>query len=156
MKRMLLALVCAGLLPATGAVAQVAWQGEAIIDTATTLCASKAGVVPGSVVTLVLQPKNLTGNTSNTIASFNFNKLAQFALVIDNGAMPSGTGAAFGNDVSGVLKANVGVRYTQFRQTPATIAAGTTYTELEGRIEDFLFVRNCDVTFRAAMTKNPE
>lgn len=153
MKRALLAL-CVLLLPVTGASAQIAWQGEAIIDTATAPCSAGAGVVAGSVVTLVLQPKNLTGNTANTIASFNFNKLGQFALVMDHGAMPTGTGAAFGNDMTGLLKANVNVHYTQMRQTPPTLTEASAYAELKGRVEDFLFVTNCDVTFRAALTKN--
>lgn len=153
MTRAIIALL-ALTLPAVSAHATVAWQGEIIIDTATAACTSVAGIGKESVIKSVLQPKNLSGNTSNTIVSFVFNQLGMFALVLDHGAMPNGTGAAFGNNVSGVLKANVGVKYTQFVQKPASIATNTPTATLKGRIQDFMFIPNCDVAFRGAYTKN--
>ena len=140
-------------LSAAKAFGAVAWQGDAVIDAVTAQC-KPTGIVTGTVIKSVLQPKNLSGNTANTIVTFNFNSVGMFALVLDHGAMPSGTGAAFGNNTSGVLKANVGIVYGQFVQTPTTIALNTPDARLNGQIHNFMFIPNCTVTFRAAYTKN--
>jgi len=141
------------LVPAAEALGAVAWQGEAVIDSASTQCTA-TGIVTNTVIKSVLQPKDISGNTANTIVTFNFNAVGMFAMVLDHGAMPNGTAAAFGNNTSGVLKANVGVVYKQFAQAPQTIVAGTPDVRLNGQILNFMFIPNCTVTFRAAYTKN--
>ena len=143
----------AASLIATSAHAVTVWQGEAIIDTATAAC----GTIPGaairadSVVKTVIKPKNVTGNSNLTSVSFIANGLAMFAIVLDAGA--SGTAAGFGHTASGVLKPNIVIPYSQFVQSPATVTTATPDITLSGRIQDFLFVTNCDVTFRAAYSK---
>jgi hypothetical protein len=74
-----------------------------------------------------------------------------FGLKLPGGAMPSGTGFAWGNTSSGVIKASVGTPYSAFTSSNITAAAET--ITLSGKIQDFLFVTNCDVTFRAAYSK---
>lgn len=138
---------------AAKALGAVAWQGEAVIDTATTQCTA-TGIVANTVIKSVLQPKNITGNTANTIVTFNFNSVGMFAMILDKGAMPNGTAATFGNNASGVLKANVGIVYKTFVQTPTTIVETTPDARLNGQILNFMFIPNCTVTFRAAYTKN--
>jgi hypothetical protein len=154
MTRGLAALAMTALV-GTGAQAATVWQGDVVIDSATGQCTGipSAGVRTDSVLRAVLQPKNLSGNTANTIISFISNDILVFAMVIDHGAMPAGTAAAFGNTSSGLIKANVGTPYSQFEQNPTSIAANTEHVTLRGKINDFLFVANCDVTFRAAFTK---
>jgi hypothetical protein len=133
--------------------AAVAWQGEVVIDTATAACTNVAGIKVDTVIKSVLQPKNISGNTANTIVTFNYNANIMFAMVLDHGAL-DGTAAGFGYTYSGVLKTNVGVIYSQFVQAPVTVVAATPDVTLKGRIEDFMLIPNCDVTFRAAYTKN--
>ena len=135
--------------------AQVVWQGEAIIDTATAAC----GTIPGApiradvVVKTLIKPKNVPGNNTLTSVSFIANGLVMFALVLDPG--PNGTAAGAGNTASGLSKFNAVIPYTNFVQVPAAPTAATQDIRLSGRIQDFLFVPNCDVSFRAAYTQGP-
>ena len=142
-------------LMATSAHAATVWQGEAIIDTATAQCGTipSAAIKTDSVLKSVLKPKNIPGNDANTSISFIGDDIAMFAIVLDHGAMPAGTAAGFGNTTSGLIKANQGIVYSAFVQSPATIVAATDGVTLRGRITDFMFVTNCDVTFRAAYSK---
>lgn len=142
-----------GTPPAISAV--VVWQGEAVIDSASGNCNADVALVPatGKVLRTVLRPKNIDENGANTTVMFLANQMTMFAMVLDKGAMPSGTAVVFGNDSSGVIKANVGVRYTNFLQNPAVIVVATENVMLSGTIKDFLYVPGCDVTFRAAYNK---
>lgn len=139
----------------TTAQAAIVWQGEAVIDTATGQCGLEAAIAPATdrVLKTVLRPKNVSDNGANTTVTFVANQMAMFAMVLDHGAMPSGTAAAFGNTSSGVIKANVGVTYNGFSQSPATIAATDDNVTLQGTINDFLYVAGCTVTFRAAYSR---
>jgi hypothetical protein len=155
MKSIILA-AAALLIGATVVQAQVVWQGEAIIDSASSACDSDADVGPlPKVIRSVLRPKNVDVNGENTNVVFLANQLALFMLILDHGAMPKGTGVAFGNDYSGVIKANVGIKYSNFQQKPATPDATTEEISLQGDIKDFLYIKNCDVSFRAAYTRRP-
>jgi hypothetical protein len=131
------------------------WQGEAVIDTATSQCSSDIAVGLGAerVLKTVLRPKNVSDNGLNTTVTFLANQITMFAMVLDNGAMPSGTAAVFCNDSSGLIKANVGVPYSAFVQTPAAIVSATPDATLRGRIRNFLYINGCTVTFRAAYSK---
>ena len=132
--------------------AQVVWQGDAVIDTATAAC----GTIPGApirtdtIVRSVLKPKNVPGNAAVTSVSFFANNTVMFALVLNPGA--AGTAAGSGSTASGVLKLNTVIPYTNFVQVPAAPTASTPSINLSGRIQDFLFVPNCDVAFRATYT----
>ena len=152
MKRTAAAIAAASLF-ATTAQAATVWQGEAIIDTATAACNTipSAPIRPDVVLRSVLKPKNVPGNSNLTSVSFVANGVAMFALVLDAG--PSGTAAGFGHTSSGVIQANKVIPYSQFVQSPPAVAASTPDITLSGRISDFLFVTNCDVTFRAAYTR---
>ncbi len=145
-----------GTLPAKSAV--VVWQGEAVIDSASGNCNADLALGPaaGRVVRSVLRPKNIDENGANTTVTFLANQMSMFAMVLDKGAMPSGTAAVFGHDSSGVIKANIGVRYNSFAQNPAVIGLVTENVTLRGTIRDFLYVPGCDVTFRAAYSKRPD
>jgi len=140
-------------LIATSAEAVTVWQGEAVIDTATAACNTipSAPIRTDTVVKTVLKPKNVPGNSNLTSISFIANGVAMFALVLDAGA--SGTAAGFGHTSSGVIQANKVIPYSQFVQSPPAVTASTPDITLSGRISDFLFVTNCDVTFRAAYTQ---
>ncbi len=135
--------------------AAIVWQGEAVIDSATGQCALDPAISPAPhrVLKTVLRPKNLSDNGVNTTVTFIANQSALFAMVIDQGTMPSGTAAAFGNDSSGVIEANVGVPYSGFVQSPAAIVTTDDNVTLQGTINNFLFVAGCTVTFRAAYSK---
>ncbi len=139
----------------SAAKAAVVWQGEAVIDTSTGQCSAEQSIAPaqGRVLRTVLRPLNLSDNGANTTITFIANQTAMFAMVLDRGAMPSGVAAVFGHDASGVIKANVGVPYSNFIQSPAVIATSTAEATLQGRIENFLYIEGCTVTFRAAYTK---
>jgi hypothetical protein len=145
-----------GTLPANSAV--VVWQGDAVIDSASGNCNADVAIRPaaGRVLRSVLRPKNIDENGVNTTVTFLANQMTMFAMVLDRGAMPSGTAAVFGNDSSGVIKANVGVRYNSFVQDPAVVVPATENVTLRGTIKDFLYVSGCDVTFRAAYSKRPD
>ena len=145
-------------LIATSAQAVTVWQGEAVIDTATAACNTipSAPIRTDTVVKTVIKPKNVPGNSNLTSISFIANTVAMFALVLDDAGPnpdPSGTAAGFGHTSSGVIKPNIPIPYSQFVQSPPAVTASTPDITLSGRISDFLFVTNCDVTFRAAYTK---
>ena len=154
---MKLFLLSAALVGASIAAAQAAtvWQGEAVIDSATGQCSLDEAIAPAPnrVLRSVLRPKNISDNGANTTVTFLANQTAMFAMVLDNGAMPAGIAAAFGNDASGVIKANVGITYSGFFQTPAIIAATDDNVTLRGTINDFLYISGCTVNFRAAYSK---
>jgi hypothetical protein len=154
----IIAFVAALLFGMSTAQAQlVVWQGEAVIDQASAQCNQDAAIGPlPKVAKTVLRPKNVGTNGENTTVTFIVNQLVMFALILDHGAMPKGTGVAFGNDSSGVVQANVGIKYTSFRQKPGTIDAGTDQVTLSGTIKDFLYINRCDVSFRAAYSPRPE
>jgi hypothetical protein len=135
--------------------AAVVWQGEAVIDTATSQCGADKAIGPLAerVLKTVLRPKDVSDNGVNTTVTFIANQITMFAMVLDHGAMPAGTAAVFGNDSSGVIKANVGVPYTDFVQQPAPIVLTTENATVSGRITNFLYISGCDVTFRAAYSK---
>lgn len=142
----------------TAAHSAVVWQGEAVIDTATGQCSLDAAIAPAPkrVLKSILRPKNVSDNGVNSTVTFLANQTAMFAMVLDHGAMPSGTAAVFGNDASGVIKANVGVTYGDFTQTPTIIAATDDNVTLRGTINDFLYVPGCTVTFRAAYSRRSD
>lgn len=154
MKRLALSAVIL-FIGFSAAQAAVVWQGDAVIDSATAQCNTELSIEPASdrVLRSVLRPLNLSDNGVNTTVTFQSNQLAMFALVLDHGAMPSGTAAAFGNNASGVIKANVGISYSNFVQVPAVIGTGNVNVTLSGTVNDFLYVPGCTVTFRAAYTK---
>lgn len=142
-----------GTQPADAAI--VVWQGEAVIDSTTTECNADVaiGLATNRVVKSVLRPKNIDQNGVNTTVMFLANQMTMFAMVLDHGAMPAGTAATSGNDSSGVIKANVGVVYNSFAQTPASVELATENVNLRGTIRDFLYIPGCRVTFRAAYSK---
>jgi hypothetical protein len=140
---------------ASAAQAIEVWQGEAVIDSATGECTADiaVGLGPQRVLKSILRPKDVEDNGPNTTVSFLANQTTMFALVLDHGAMPNGTGRAFGNDSSGLIKADVGTVYTAFVQQPTTIVLATEDATLQGRIKNFLYIAGCTVTFRAAYSK---
>ena len=140
-------------LLATSAHAATVWQGEAVIDTATAACNTipSAAIKPDSVLKTVIKPNGLPGNDADTSISFVANGIAMFALKLPGGALGAGTGFASGHTSSGVIKANVGTPHSAFTASP--INAGVETITLSGKIENFLFAANCDVTFRAAYGK---
>jgi hypothetical protein len=142
-----------GTQPADAAV--VVWQGEAVIDSTSTGCNADVaiGLATNRVVKSILRPKDIDQNGANTTVLFLANQMTMFAMVLDHGAMPAGTAAVFGNDSSGVIKANVGVLYNNFVQTPAVVGLATENVNLRGTIKDFLYLPGCNVTFRAAYSK---
>ena len=153
--RHVVAAVVSVLISVSAAQAAVVWQGEAVIDTATAECSADVALGPQEhrVLKTVLRPKDLSDNGINTTVTFLANQTTMFAMVLDHGAMPAGTAAVFGNNASGVIKANVGVPYSRFRQDPPSIALTTENVTLRGTITNFLYISGCTVTFRAAYSK---
>jgi hypothetical protein len=148
------AAIAAASLMATAAHAATVWQGEAIIDNASANCANipSAALKADSVLKSVIKPKDIPGNTGGKhVVSFIGDGIAVFAIVFNN--FPNGNGAAFGHTSSGVLKANVTTAYSSMQISPANPQIGTLDIVLRGTIRDFLFVPNCDVTFRVVYTK---
>lgn len=142
-----------GTQPVDAAV--VVWQGEAVIDSTTSDCNADVaiGLATNRVVKSILRPKDIDQNGVNTTVLFLANQMTMFAMVLDHGAMPAGTAAVFGNNSSGVIKANVGVVYNSFVQTPTVVGLATENVSLRGTIKDFLYIPGCNVTFRAAYNK---
>jgi len=157
MKKSILA-VGALLSSTSGVHAVTVWQGNAIVDTVTAQCSADTtvGLKVDSVLRSVLRPKNVSDNGGNTSVWFLSNQQTMFSMVLDGGAMPSGTAAVFGNDASGLIKANVGVVYSGFVQTPAAIAATDINVRLRGTIRNFLYITGCTITFHAAYTKRSD
>ena len=153
--RNVLAAVVSFLISMSAAQAAVVWQGEAVIDTASAECNADVAIGPQAhrVLKTILRPKNLADNGVNTTVTFIANQTTMFAMVIDHGAMPAGVAAVFGNNSSGVIKANVGVPYSKFIQDPPSMALTTENATLRGTITDFLYISGCTVTFRAAYSK---
>ena len=155
--RNVVAAIVSLALSVSAAQAAVVWQGDAVIDTALSACSADVAIGPTAnrVLKTVLRPKNLSDNGINTTVTFIANQTTMFAMILDHGAMPAGTAAVFGNDSSGVIKANVGVPYSTFVQNPPTIALTTENVTLRGTITNFLYIPGCTVTFRAAYSKRP-
>ena len=153
--RHVVAAIVSVLISVSAAQAAVVWQGEAVIDTAAAECSADVALGPQAhrVLKTVLRPKNLSDNGSNTTVTFLANQTTMFAMVLDHGAMPTGIAAVFGHSASGVIKANVGVPYSRFRQDPPSIALTTEHVTLRGTITNFLYISGCTVTFRAAYSK---
>jgi hypothetical protein len=130
------------------------WQGEAVIDSVSSECnAIRFGVRIHSVVKTVLRPRSVSNNGADTLISFIVNDIAMFAMTLPNGAMPAATAVTSGHNSSGEMKPHFSSPYSEFVQSPATIVAGTVDATLSGRINHFLFVPNCEITFRAAYSK---
>src|SRR3954454_19288165 len=154
MIRSVAALAAAASLIATSAHAVTIWQGEAVIDSVSSQCsATRSGVRVDSIVKTVLRPRNVGNNGAATSISFIVNGVAMFAMVLANGQMPDGTAVTHGHNSSGEMKINYSSDYSEFVQSPATIVGATVDATLTGRINHFLFVPNCEITFRAAYSK---
>lgn len=153
--RNVLAAVVSILISMSAAQAAVVWQGEAVIDTASAECSADVAIGPKAnrVLKTVLRPKNLSDNGINTTVTFIANQTTMFAMVLNQGTMPAGVARVFGNDSSGVIKANVGVPYSTFVQNPPSIALTTENVTLRGTISNFLYISGCTVTFRTAYSK---
>jgi hypothetical protein len=159
----LLAWMAAAILglaaPISGADAATVWQGEAVV-TAAAGCAAPPGetrrqIGVGTVMKSVLRPKGLDNQSLDTRVSFIHESGGFFAMVLPRGAMPAGTYAGLGATMSGILVPPLHREYVGFSQNPTKLEANDIFARLSGRIEDFMFVDGCDVTFRATYSKRP-
>lgn len=155
-----IAMTCGPLV--ARAATYVAWQGEAVITTATAACTvnvpERNRIPVGTVLKTVLRPALLGDNGNDSRVSFIHDSRTVFAVDLAGGLNLPGTGtyAAYGvaefdaAAASPLIKTNVGGQYQAFALTPASPAATTKFVTLKGTVSDFMFIPGCKATFRAS------
>jgi hypothetical protein len=153
------AAVCGLATLISSAQAVTVWQGEAVVTAATGCAAApnetRRNIGVGTVMKSVLRPKGAFNNSLDTRVSFIHESGGFFAMVLPRGDMPAGTYSGLGATQSGILVPPLHREYIAFSQTPPTIEADDIFVRLTGRVEDFMFIDGCDVSFRAVYSKRP-
>lgn len=132
------------------------WQGEAVVTTASGTCTfpgdERRNIGTGTVLKSVFRPRLVDNNGANTRISFVHDSGASFMMVLqDTGA--NGDYARIGVTHSALL-INSGLdSFASFQQTPANVLASTIFVRVSARVEDFMFLDGCIVTFRASYSK---
>ncbi|MFC3691353.1 hypothetical protein [Chenggangzhangella methanolivorans] len=151
-------LASASLLLPSAAGAAVVWQGLATVTAATPSCRSdvseRRSIAVGTVFRTVLRPKNLSDNGPDTRVAFVHDGQAHFAIILPGGSA-SGTYASFGVTHSGLLKANDAAPYAKMAMTPKSPSATTPFVTFAGKVENFMFISGCTISFSAAYGLRP-
>lgn len=139
----------------------IVWQGDAAITAASLPCFSnaneRANIRAGDVLRSVVRPGLLADNGNDSRVAFIKSAHAEFALDLAGGLTIAGPGtySAFGVTSSGRFRTNVGGTYQNFSLKPATPAPTDAFLTLTGTVNDFMFIPNCTVSFRAAYVLRP-
>jgi len=137
------------------------WQGEAVVTAATAACSAgtseRTKIAVGTVLKTLVRPRLLGTNGNDSRIAFLHDTQSEFAAALAGGLTIAGAGtfAAYGVTTSGVIKTNVGGTYRAFALSPAAPTTTTPFLSLTGRIEDFMFVSGCDISFRAQYALRP-
>jgi hypothetical protein len=152
-------VVAAGTLSGAGpAGAVTVWQGIATITAATPACSGasserlKIGI--GTNLRTVLRPKNVADNGPDTRVSFVHDGQANFAIFLPGGSA-AGTYAAFGANYNGMIMANEAAAYRGVTLTPRKPTDENAFVTAAGAIDNFMFIKNCTVSFTAAYALRP-
>lgn len=161
MKRWLAAAVTAVSLAASPAQAEVAWQGEIVLASATPAC--QPFWKTGDFARVVFRPANdgdtITTNDADSYFSI-FTLRSAFAhKVIGGQFVQGGTGDPyFGSGINSRGKAFnfQGGTYRNVVVTPSVITASTPIIKVSGVVTKFTSVVGCTVVFRAHLSKRPD
>ena len=139
------------------ALATQVWGGEVVITgangTCTTPQAERRNIGTGTVLKSIFRPKLVSGNGANTRISFSHDSGALFVIILQDTG-PNGRYARQGINHSG-MAVLTGLRdFNSFQITPANPSTTTDFIRISGRIEDFMFLTGCTVTFRAAYSRD--
>lgn len=152
------ALVAGGLAAPGSAGAVTVWQGTATVTAATPACSAATSerrrIGVGANLRSVLRPKGVADNGADTRLNFVHDGQANFAIFLQGGAA-AGTYAAFGANYNGMIMANEAAPYRKFALTPKAPAAATVFVTATGTVENFMFIKNCTVSFVAAYALRP-
>lgn len=144
------------LLFAAAASAVTAWQGEAVVTTASGTCTfpgdERRNISTGTVLKSVFRPRAIDNNGGNTRISFVHDSGAMFVMVLQDTG-PNGDYAKVGVTHSGLLIKGGLADFASFQQVPATVTVDTVFVRVSGTVEDFMFLNGCNATFRASYTK---
>lgn len=150
--------------PANAAVYTV-WQGEAVITAASAACSTgvpeRVRIAQGTVLKSVVRPRLVPGSSNGNDSRIAFIRDVQAEMALDLAAGLAYTGttgsyAAYGVAANGVFKTNVGGTYGPMAVSPAgTPTTATTYLHLSGKVNDFMFIPGCTVSFRAGYSLRP-
>ncbi len=140
-----------------GAATYTVWQGEAVITSATAACATgspRNAIRTGAVLKSIVRPKLVPGssNGNDSRIAFVHDMMGEMALNLAAGLAYTGTTgsyAAYGSNSAGVLKANVGGTYGPMTVSVASPTVSNTFLKVTGTVNNFMFITNCTVAFRA-------
>ena len=137
------------------------WQGEAVVTAATGARPAgprgRAKNAGRTALKTLGRPRLLGNNGNRSPVALPHDTQSEFAAALAGGLTIAGAGtfAAYGVTTSGVIKTNVGGTYRAFALSPAAPTTTTPFLSLTGRIEDFMFVSGCDISFRAQYALRP-
>lgn len=143
------------------AISAVVWQGDVIVTKATGTCSAgtseRQKISTGTVLKSVLRPASVN-DAPDRISFFHDSQAAMMLKMFDglNYAGKTGAYKAYGVTWKAVKSTGVDGTYAAFTMSPAAPANDTAFIQVTGTINNFMFVKNCSVTFRGSFVQRPD